>query len=119
MPTSKEMADLIDSQRALAVDFQNAAADQNNKIEGKTLLVTGGASGFGETFVTTFAENPGCATIIADFDKIKGEDLEKTLQAWGRTFGTLHLPLLSLNLLNRGQQEMYHMHGYSKPTSLF
>ena len=79
MPTSKEMTDLIDSQRALAVDFQNAAANQNNKIEGKTLLVTGGASGFGETFVTTFAKSPGCAAIIADFDKIKGEELEKTL----------------------------------------
>ena len=73
------MTELIDSQRALAVDFQNDIAKQNNKIEGKTLLVTGGASGFGETLVTTFAKNPGCVAIIADFDKIKGEDLEKTL----------------------------------------
>jgi len=83
MPTSKEMTDLMDSQRALAVDFQNAAVARTEAVEGKTLLVTGGASGFGETFVTTFAKNPGCAAIIADFDKAKGEELETSLREAG------------------------------------
>lgn len=77
--TSQEMAELINAQKALAVDFQNARTNQTQPIEGKTLLVTGGASGFGETFTTTFAKNPGCAAIIADFDRFKGEQLEKTL----------------------------------------
>lgn len=83
MPTSKEITDLIDSQRALSVDFQKAATIQTQSIEGKTLLVTGGASGFGETFITSFAKNPGCAAIIADFDKAKGEEFEKSLRETG------------------------------------
>jgi 5'-hydroxyaverantin dehydrogenase len=83
MPTSKEMDDLIDSQKALAINFQNTGANGNEAIEGKTLLVTGGASGFGEAFVTTFVKNPGCAAIIADFNKEKGEELEKSLREAG------------------------------------
>lgn len=80
---SQEMAEIINSQRALAVDFQNAGSNQTQQIEGKTLLVTGGASGFGETFITAFAKNPGCAAIIADFDKTKGEELEAILREDG------------------------------------
>jgi NAD(P)-dependent dehydrogenase (short-subunit alcohol dehydrogenase family) len=30
--------------------------------------------------MTTFAKNPGCAAIIADLDKIKGGQLEKSLR---------------------------------------
>ena len=77
------MTELINAQKALAIDFQHAKSNQSQPIKGKTLLVTGGASGFGETFVTTFAKNPGCAAIIADFNKEKGEELETTLREAG------------------------------------
>jgi 5'-hydroxyaverantin dehydrogenase len=80
---SQEMTELINAQKALAINFQNAKSNQSQPTEGKTLLVTGGASGFGESFVTTFAKNPGCAAIIADFNKEKGEELETTLREAG------------------------------------
>lgn len=50
---SQEMTDLINAQRELVIDFPTAGTNQIRQMEGKTLLVTGGASGFGETFVTT------------------------------------------------------------------
>jgi hypothetical protein len=34
-------------QRALAVDFKTPSENQTDQLQGKTLLVTGGASGFG------------------------------------------------------------------------
>jgi 5'-hydroxyaverantin dehydrogenase len=73
------MDELINSQQALAVDFRKSAAYQAQSLQGKTLLVTGGASGFGETFVTTFVKNADSAAIIADLDRTKGEHLEKKL----------------------------------------
>jgi 5'-hydroxyaverantin dehydrogenase len=77
------MKELIDSQQALAVDFKKPAANQALSLQGKTLLVTGGASGLGETFVTTFAKNTDSAAIIADLDRTKGELLENNLREAG------------------------------------
>lgn len=81
---SSDIKNMMDSQQALAVDFKSPPANQTQALQGKTLLVTGGASGFGETFVTTFVQNPGCAAIIADLDRTKGERLEKSLRESGR-----------------------------------
>lgn len=86
---SREMTHLIDAQKALAVDFKNPPKEQ--PLRGKTLLVTGGASGFGETFITTFAKNPDCAAIIADFDRTKGEQLEKSLRDVGSNAKFIHV----------------------------
>lgn len=90
-----QLADAIDSQRALAVDFQSPTANPAQSPQNKTLLVTGGASGFGEQFVTTFTKSPGCAAIIADLDSTKGEELEKNLRNAGHTVKFIQVDVTS------------------------
>lgn len=82
-PTQNEMDSLLKAQRALAINFETPVSDLLPELQGKTLLVTGGASGFGETFATAFAQQPDTAVIIADLDNVKGEQLEKTLNGSG------------------------------------
>jgi 5'-hydroxyaverantin dehydrogenase len=88
---SDEMKDLINSQQALAVDFQKSDINRSQSLQGKTLLVTGGASGFGETFITTFVKNTDCAAIIADLDRTKGEQLEENLCQAGCNVKFIHV----------------------------
>jgi NAD(P)-dependent dehydrogenase (short-subunit alcohol dehydrogenase family) len=55
--------------------LQNVSAS----LQGKTLLVTGGASEVGEAIVTAFAKQPDTAVIIAGKNLEQGETLERTL----------------------------------------
>ena len=57
-------------------------------LNGKSILVTGGASGLGEAFTRRFAEL-GAFVLIADLDARRGADLEKDLVAKGRRYGDL------------------------------
>ena len=50
------------------------------KLDGKTALITGGASGIGRATVMEFARN-GARVICADIDEKKGADLEKEAAA--------------------------------------
>jgi NAD(P)-dependent dehydrogenase (short-subunit alcohol dehydrogenase family) len=70
-------------QRALAVDFKTPPENQTDQLHGKTLLVTGGVSGFGEAIVTAFTKQPGTAAIIADNNSERGQNLERTLREAG------------------------------------
>jgi NAD(P)-dependent dehydrogenase (short-subunit alcohol dehydrogenase family) len=72
-----------EAQRALTVDFKLLLENAAESLQGKTLLVTGGASGFGEAIVTAFTKQPGTAAIIADKDAARGETLERTLREAG------------------------------------
>lgn len=82
--TTSEMEAIRKAQRALAVDFKAPPQNQDASLEGKTLLVTGGASGFGEAIVTAFAKSPDTAAIIADNNSERGEELERSLREAGR-----------------------------------
>jgi NAD(P)-dependent dehydrogenase (short-subunit alcohol dehydrogenase family) len=62
--------------------FQNSAR-QPAQLHGKTLLVTGGASGFGEAIVTAFTKLPGTAAIVADNNSQRGQNLEHTFRETG------------------------------------
>jgi 5'-hydroxyaverantin dehydrogenase len=73
----------MDAQNTLAVNFGSHTGDHTRNLEGKTLLVTGGASGLGETFVTSFAKCKDAAVIIADLDSSRGERLQKSLREAG------------------------------------
>lgn len=48
------------------------------RLEGKTAIVTGGASGIGEACCTLFVEH-GAKVVIADIDEARGKALEKQL----------------------------------------
>src|SRR6476661_3139271 len=48
------------------------------RLDGKTALVTGGASGIGESTVRTFAE-AGATVIIGDLNENRAQELAKTL----------------------------------------
>lgn len=74
-----EMDDLKNAQRNLAVDFKAPINDLWRSLQGKTILVTGGASGFGESIIKTFLDQPDTAAIIADQDDKKGKDSETSL----------------------------------------
>lgn len=73
------MDDTREAQRVLAVDFKTPLKNAVESLQGKTLLVTGGASGFGEAIVTAFTKQPGTAAIIADRDMARGQAMERTL----------------------------------------
>jgi 5'-hydroxyaverantin dehydrogenase len=77
------MDGVLEAQRALTVDFKVPLDNAAASLQGKTLLVTGGASGFGETIVTAFTKQPDTAAIIADRDIERGETLERTLREAG------------------------------------
>lgn len=77
------MDDIRDAQRALAVDFLEPLGKNAATLEGKTLLVTGGASGIGETIVTAFTKNPNTAVVIADNNSERGNNLERTFREAG------------------------------------
>ncbi|KAA8564760.1 hypothetical protein EYC84_010532 [Monilinia fructicola] len=49
-------------------------------VAGKTILITGGASGFGEGFFRKWAEN-GANVIIGDVNNAKGKALVEELQS--------------------------------------
>ncbi len=52
-----------------------------NDLSGKTVIVTGGASGIGEATAVLFAEN-GCNVVVSDLDERKGNEVvEKIKQA--------------------------------------
>jgi NAD(P)-dependent dehydrogenase (short-subunit alcohol dehydrogenase family) len=70
-------------QGALAVDFKTPSQNQTDQLQGKTLLVTGGASGFGEAIVTAFTKQTDTAAIIADKNNERGQELEHTLREAG------------------------------------
>lgn len=59
----------------------DAAAKSN--LNGKSILVTGGASGLGECFTRRFADL-GAFVVIADLDTRQGAHLEKELLAKGQ-----------------------------------
>lgn len=79
------MNDIREAQRALAVDFKAPPKNATESLQGKSLLVTGGASGFGEAIVTAFTKQMDTAAIIADRDIARGEALERTLREAGRS----------------------------------
>lgn len=77
------MEGIREAQRALTVDFKVPLEDAANSLQGKTLLVTGGASGFGEATVAAFTKQPDTAAIIADRDAARGQAMERTLREAG------------------------------------
>jgi 5'-hydroxyaverantin dehydrogenase len=70
-------------QRPLAVNFKSPPQNHTDQLQGKTLLVVGGASGFGEAIVTAFTKQPGTAAIIADNNSEREHNLERTLREAG------------------------------------
>lgn len=65
-----------------------------NRLEGKTAIVTGGASGIGEATTRLFVKE-GARVFIADIDDVKGDALESELNADGevvifRNFDVTH-----------------------------
>lgn len=79
------MDSVREAQRALAVNFKVPSKSATESIQGKTLLVTGGASGFGEAIAAAFTNQPDTAAIIADRDAARGAALEQTLREAGRS----------------------------------
>jgi 5'-hydroxyaverantin dehydrogenase len=77
------MDDVRKIQRTLAVNFKAPLENQAELLQGKTLLVTGGASGFGEAIVTAFTKQPHTAAIIADNNVERGSNLERNLREVG------------------------------------
>ncbi|MDP7091144.1 MAG: SDR family NAD(P)-dependent oxidoreductase [Dehalococcoidia bacterium] len=53
-----------------------------NRLQGKTAIVTGGASGIGEATSRLFVEE-GAKVVIADIDDAKGNALEAELNMNG------------------------------------
>ncbi|KAM0720747.1 hypothetical protein Q7P37_004884 [Cladosporium fusiforme] len=78
-----DMDAITDAQKALTVNFEIPVENPAASLQGKTLLVTGGASGFGEAIVTAFTRNPNTAAIIADYNDLRGLELERTLREAG------------------------------------
>ncbi|HCI85655.1 MAG TPA: cyclopentanol dehydrogenase [Dehalococcoidia bacterium] len=65
-----------------------------NRLDGKTAIVTGGASGIGEATTRLFVKE-GARVFIADIDDVKGDALESELNADGevvifRNFDVTH-----------------------------
>ncbi|KAL2244197.1 UNVERIFIED_CONTAM: Nepetalactol-related short-chain-dehydrogenase/reductase 1 [Sesamum indicum] len=54
----------------------------NRKLEGKVAIVTGGASGIGETTVRFFAEHGARAVVIADIQAEKGRSVAESVGLW-------------------------------------
>lgn len=65
---------------SVPIDF-NKPVDYAS-LKGRNALVTGGASGFGKTFVHMFAEN-GANVVIADIQDDLGKQLEQDLAGKG------------------------------------
>jgi NAD(P)-dependent dehydrogenase (short-subunit alcohol dehydrogenase family) len=49
-----------------------------SSLEGRNVLITGGASGFGKAFVELFSKS-GANVVIADISEKPGQELEKIL----------------------------------------
>lgn len=79
------MDEMRAAQKALAVDFNAPLENTAESLGGGTILVTGGASGFGEVIATAFTKNPDTAAIIADNNSERGESLERSLREAGRS----------------------------------
>lgn len=54
-----------------------------NRLEGRTAIITGGASGIGKAISRLFS-NESANVVIADVDTVAGKQLENELQAAGR-----------------------------------
>jgi len=73
-------------QAGLTLDFNTPLSDVHitQSLRGRTLLCTGGSSGFGAAFVTAFAKSAeDTAVILADLDVEKGIALQDALKAEG------------------------------------
>lgn len=73
-------------QASLVVDFNTPLSefDTTQSLRGRTLLCTGGSSGFGAAFVTAFAKSAeDTAVILADVNVEKGIALQDALKADG------------------------------------
>ena len=51
-----------------------------NRLEGRTAIITGGASGIGKAISRLFS-NESANVVIADVDTVAGKQLENELQA--------------------------------------
>jgi 2-keto-3-deoxy-L-fuconate dehydrogenase len=63
---------------ALSASLTMATMSDYFRLDGKTALVTGGASGIGESTVRTFAE-AGATVIIVDLNENRAQELAKSL----------------------------------------
>ena len=79
-------------------------------LQGKSVIVTGGASGIGEATVRAFAAQ-GALTGFVDLDADRGAALAAELQAAGRTAHFARCDLRDVNELNAAFAGLARAHG--------